>query len=67
MQEKLEKEIGKLVANAAGLSEDEAKSTLDSPKNNFGDVASTVSFMLAKRDRKKQKTTLQSHTFPTCI
>ncbi len=52
MQEKLEKEIGKLVADAAGVSEDEAKSTLESPKNNFGDIASTVSFMLAKRDRK---------------
>ncbi|VVB66545.1 Arginine--tRNA ligase [Candidatus Gugararchaeum adminiculabundum] len=45
-------EIAKIIAKAAGVSEQEAANSLELPKNEFGDLASTIAFALAKKEKK---------------
>ncbi|MEM3111782.1 MAG: arginine--tRNA ligase [Candidatus Anstonellales archaeon] len=49
MKKEVEDKISKLISEATGISSQDALRTLETPKNNFGDVASTVSFQVAKR------------------
>jgi arginyl-tRNA synthetase len=48
----LKQEIAMLLSQAAGVTHEEALSSLELPKGQFGDLASTVAFSLAKRERK---------------
>ncbi|OIO22006.1 hypothetical protein AUJ17_00590 [Candidatus Micrarchaeota archaeon CG1_02_47_40] len=52
MQTLLENEIAKLIADATGLSAEEILPTLEIPKNNLGELASTCPFVLAKREKR---------------
>ena len=52
MLDQTRKEIALLVSEAAGVSESEALASLELPKNEFGDLACTIAFTLAKAQRK---------------
>jgi len=52
MREELYSAIAKLVAEAAQVGEEEALLSLEKPKGQFGDVASSICFTLAKREGK---------------
>lgn len=52
MSLKAKKEIAKLVSAASGLTEDEAFSSLETPRGEFGDLASRAAFLLAPREKK---------------
>ncbi len=52
MLDQTRKEIALLVSEAAGVSESEALASLELPKNEFGDLACTIAFSLAKAQRK---------------
>ena len=48
----LKRKIAEAVAEAAGVSLDEAEASVELPKGQFGDVATSICFSLAKRDKK---------------
>ncbi|MFA6213825.1 MAG: arginine--tRNA ligase [Candidatus Micrarchaeia archaeon] len=49
---KLKGELASAVARASGVSEEEAEASIELPRGQFGDVASSVCFMLAKKEKK---------------
>ncbi|MCX6771731.1 MAG: arginine--tRNA ligase [Candidatus Micrarchaeota archaeon] len=52
MYMKLRKELAAAIARATGVGEDEAEASVELPKGQFGDVASSICFSLAKKERK---------------
>lgn len=50
--EKAKKQLALELARASGAGESEAYATLESPKNEFGDLASKIAFLMAPRLRK---------------
>lgn len=48
----LREKLAKAIAVAAGVSEEEAERSIELPKGQFGDVASSVCFSLAKKEKK---------------
>lgn len=49
---KAKKEIAKIVSEASGLTQDEAFSSLEMPRGDFGDLACKAAFLLAPREKK---------------
>jgi len=49
---KLKKKIAEAVSGAAGVALDEAEASVELPKGQFGDVATSICFSLAKREKK---------------
>ncbi|MFA5412570.1 MAG: arginine--tRNA ligase [Candidatus Micrarchaeia archaeon] len=49
---KAKKEISKIIADATGLTQEEAFSSLEMPKGEFGDLACKAAFLLAPREKK---------------
>lgn len=49
---KLKKKLSSALAEAAGVSEEEAEASVELPKGQFGDVATSICFSLAKREKK---------------
>jgi len=49
---KLRKKLASAIAEAAGVTEDEAEASVELPKGQFGDVATSICFSLAKREKK---------------
>ncbi|MFA6214897.1 MAG: arginine--tRNA ligase [Candidatus Micrarchaeia archaeon] len=49
---KLKEKIAEAVSAAAGVTLEEAEASVELPKGQFGDVATSICFSLAKRDRK---------------
>src|SRR3989338_207648 len=48
----LREKLAKSIAAAAGVSEEEAEGSIELPKGQFGDIASSICFSLAKREKK---------------
>jgi arginyl-tRNA synthetase len=49
---KLRKKLASAIAGAAGVTEEEAEASVELPKGQFGDVASSICFSLAKKQKK---------------
>jgi len=49
---KLKKKIAEAVAEAAGVSLEEAEASVELPRGQFGDVATSICFSLAKKEKK---------------
>ncbi|MDD2655513.1 MAG: arginine--tRNA ligase [Candidatus ainarchaeum sp.] len=49
---KMKKEISKIIAEAAGLTQEEAFSSLEMAKGEFGDLACKAAFLIAPREKK---------------
>lgn len=49
---KAKNEISKIIAQASGLTEEEAFSSLEMPKGEFGDLACKAAFLIAPREKK---------------
>jgi len=49
---KLKKKIAEAVSEASGVSLEEAEASVELPKGQFGDVATSICFSLAKREKK---------------
>lgn len=52
MLPELKESLSALISQACGVSQEEALSSLELPKGQFGDLATTVAFALAKKERK---------------
>ena len=48
----LKKKLAEAISSAAGVSLEEAEASVELPKGQFGDVATSICFSLAKRERK---------------
>lgn len=49
---KLREKLAEAVSKAAGVNEEEALLSIELPRGQFGDIASSICFSLAKRDKK---------------
>jgi len=49
---KLRKKLASAIAAAAGVTEEEAEASVELPKGQFGDVATSICFSLAKKEKK---------------
>lgn len=52
MRDELYSAVAKLVAQAAGCAQEEALTSLEKPRGQFGDVSSKIAFEIAKREKK---------------
>ena len=48
----LKKKLAEAISSAAGVSLEEAEASVELPKGQFGDVATSICFSLAKREKK---------------